>query len=40
MDIRRHLRKLIEGEFFELPVLSFQELSGDVPVVPLGQVRG
>ena len=40
MDIRRHLRKLIEGEFCELPVLSFQELSGDVPVVPLGQVRG
>ena len=40
MDIRRHLRKLIEGEFFELPVLSFQELSGDVPVIPLGQVRG
>jgi type III secretion protein V len=40
MDIRRHLRKLIEAEFFELPVLSFQELSGDVPVVPLGQVRG
>ncbi|HEY2464509.1 MAG TPA: flagellar biosynthesis protein FlhA [Steroidobacteraceae bacterium] len=40
MDVRRHLRKLIEGEFFELPVLSFQELSGDVPIVPLGQVRG
>jgi type III secretion protein V len=40
MDVRRHLRKLIETEFFELPVLSFQELSGDVPIVPLGQVRG
>jgi type III secretion protein V len=40
MDVRRHLRKLIEGEFFELPVLSFQELSGDVPIVPLGHVRG
>jgi type III secretion protein V len=40
MDVRRHLRKLTEGEFFELPVLSFQELSGDVPVVPVGQVRG
>jgi type III secretion protein V len=40
MDVRRHLRKLTETEFFELPVLSFQELSGDVPVVPLGQVRG
>jgi type III secretion protein V len=40
MDIRRHLRRITEGEFFELPVLSFQELSGDVSVVPLGQVRG
>ncbi len=40
MDVRRHLRKLTESEFFELPVLSFQELSGDVPVVPVGQVRG
>jgi type III secretion protein V len=40
MDVRRHLRKLTESEFFELPVLSFQELSGDVPVTPLGQVGG
>jgi type III secretion protein V len=40
LDIRRHLRKLIEGEFFELPVLSFQDLSADVPVVPIGQIRG
>jgi type III secretion protein V len=40
IDIRRHLRKLIEGEFLELPVLSFQELTGDVPVIPVGQVRG
>jgi type III secretion protein V len=40
MDVRRHLRRLTESEFFELPVLSFQELSGDVPVIPVGQVRG
>jgi type III secretion protein V len=40
MDVRRHLRKITETEFFELPVLSFQELSGDVPVIPVGQVRG
>jgi type III secretion protein V len=39
-DVRRHLRRLTEAEFFELPVLSFQELSGDVPVVPVGHVRG
>jgi type III secretion protein V len=40
MDVRRHLRKLTEAEYFEMPVLSFQELSGDVPVIPVGQVRG
>jgi type III secretion protein V len=40
MDVRRHLRKITEAEYFELPVLSFQELSGDVPVIPIGQVRG
>ena len=40
MDVRRHLRKITEAEYFELPVLSFQELSGDVPVRPVGQVRG
>jgi type III secretion protein V len=40
MDVRRHVRRITESEFFELPVLSFQELSGDVPVVPVGQVRG
>ena len=40
MDVRRHLRKITETEYFELPVLSFQELSGDVPVIPVGQVRG
>jgi type III secretion protein V len=40
MDVRRHLRKITEAEYFELPVLSFQELSGDVPVIPVGQVRG
>jgi type III secretion protein V len=40
MDIRRHLRRITESEFFELPVLSFQELSADAPVIPVGQVRG
>ena len=40
MDVRRHLRRITESEFFELPVLSFQELSGDVQVIPVGQVRG
>ncbi|HEY0179243.1 MAG TPA: type III secretion system export apparatus subunit SctV [Dokdonella sp.] len=38
MDVRRHLRKLTEIEFPELPVLSYQELVPDVKLVPLGQL--
>jgi type III secretion protein V len=40
LDVRRHLRKLTEVEFFDLPVLSFQELVPDIKLVPLGQVNG
>lgn len=40
MDVRRHLRRLVENEFFELPVLSFQELVGDLQVIPKGQIHG
>ena len=38
MDVRRHLRKLTELEFPELPVLSYQELVPDVKLVPVGQL--
>ncbi|HNR90885.1 MAG TPA: type III secretion system export apparatus subunit SctV [Dokdonella sp.] len=38
LDVRRHLRKLTEIEYFELPVLSFQELVPDIKLTPLGQV--
>ncbi|MCG8610824.1 MAG: type III secretion system export apparatus subunit SctV, partial [Pseudomonadales bacterium] len=31
-DVRRFIRKLLEEEFFALPVLSYQELTGDVQV--------
>jgi len=40
LDVRRHLRKLTEVEYFELPVLSFQELVPDIKLVPLGQING
>ncbi len=40
MDIRRHLRRFTENEFFDLGVLSFQELSGDIKVRPVGQIGG
>jgi len=38
MDVRRHLRKLTELEFPELPVLSYQELVPDVKLIPIGQL--
>ena len=39
MDIRRYLRKLIEKEMYELPVLSHQELTEEITVQPLGRIR-
>ncbi len=38
MDVRKPLRSLTENEFFELPVLSFQELIPDLRVVRAGQI--
>jgi type III secretion protein V len=37
-EIRRFVRKLIELEFFEVAVLSFQELSPDFRVQPIGRI--
>ena len=39
MDIRRYLRKLIEQELYDLPVLSFQELTTDINIQPLARVE-
>ncbi|MGV3653865.1 MAG: FHIPEP family type III secretion protein, partial [Noviherbaspirillum sp.] len=39
MDIRRYLRKMIEQELYELPVLSFQELTPDVNIQPLARIE-
>ncbi|MCP5090530.1 MAG: EscV/YscV/HrcV family type III secretion system export apparatus protein [Gammaproteobacteria bacterium] len=38
MDIRRYVRKLIEKELYELPVLSYQELTQEITVQPLDQI--
>ena len=38
MDIRRYVRKLIEGELYELNVLSHQELTEEITVQPLGRI--
>ena len=39
MDIRRFTRKIIERDFPELPVLSYQELTAAVNIQPLDRVK-
>jgi type III secretion protein V len=39
MEIRRHIRKLTEDEFFSLPILSYQELAGDINIDPIGHLK-
>ncbi|RZN15022.1 MULTISPECIES: type III secretion system export apparatus subunit SctV [unclassified Bradyrhizobium] len=38
MDIRQYVRKVIETDFYELPVLSYQELPPDISIQPLGRI--
>lgn len=38
MDIRRYIRKMIESDLYELPVLSYQELSAEVNIQPLARI--
>lgn len=39
MDIRRFFRKIVERDFPELAVLSFQELTGQVNIQPLERIE-
>jgi type III secretion protein V len=39
IDVRRFVRKLIEGEFPDLPVLSYQEVVPEIKIQPLGRVQ-
>lgn len=39
MDIRRYLRKMIEQELYELPVLSYQELTQEINIQPLVRIE-
>ncbi len=39
LDVRRYVRKLIETEFFELPVLSYHELAPEIAVRPVAQLN-
>jgi type III secretion protein V len=39
IDVRRFVRKLIEGEFAELPVISYQEVVPEIRIQPLGRIQ-
>jgi type III secretion protein V len=39
MDIRRYVRRLIEGKHYNLMVLSYQELTPEISVQPLSRIR-
>jgi type III secretion protein V len=39
MDIRRYVRRLIEPEFYNLPVLSYQELTPEITTQPIARVK-
>jgi type III secretion protein V len=39
MDIRRYVRRLIEGEFYDLPVLSYQELTPEITTQPIARIK-
>ena len=39
IDIRRYVRRLIEAEFFEIPVLDYQELTPEVSVQPVDRIK-
>lgn len=39
MDIRRYIRKMIEQELFDLPVVSYQELSQEIQIHPLARIE-
>lgn len=38
-DVRRFLRKLIEGEFPDLAVVSYQEIVPEIKIQPLGRIQ-
>ncbi len=39
IDVRRFARKLIESEFLDLPVLSYQEVVPEIRIQPLGRIQ-
>ncbi|MDG9672080.1 type III secretion system export apparatus subunit SctV [Hahella sp. CR1] len=38
MDVRRYLRKLLERDMRQLPILSYQDLTPEITIQPLGRI--
>jgi type III secretion protein V len=39
MDIRRYVRKMIEQDLYDLPVVSYQELTPEINIQPLARIE-
>lgn len=39
IDVRRFTKKLVEGEFPDLPVVSYQEIIPEIRIQPLGRIQ-
>lgn len=39
IDVRRFVRKLVEGEFPDLPTISYQEVVDEIRIQPLGRIQ-
>jgi type III secretion protein V len=39
MDVRRYVKKVIELEVPDLPVLSYQELTQEINIQPLAKIN-
>ncbi|MDR2441943.1 MAG: type III secretion system export apparatus subunit SctV [Deltaproteobacteria bacterium] len=39
LDIRRYVRRLVENDFYDLAVLSYQEITPEITVQPLERIR-
>ncbi len=39
MDIRRYVRRLIEGDYYELAVIAYQEVTPEISVQPINRIK-
>lgn len=39
IDVRRFVRKLIESEYADMPVVSYQEIVPEIRIQPLGRIQ-